>query len=343
MDRSVGQREDREQIEAEAAKWVIRFGGDPLSDDEHRAFEHWRLRHVQHAEAFEFAQQTWSDLANLRSAPGCLTDDIVPKSIRRGGATARFISSRRGRRLGFGVAAPTIFLAAVVGFAGFWFGNPIIMMSADYRTAPGEWRTVILSDGSAIDLASGSAVSLHFNEKERRVALLGGAAYFTVAPMVGDERRPFVVQGGNGTATALGTQFFVDRLPDAVEVAVAEHDVRVDLTGTEAQSRDVILSAGQSVRYSQQTGLGEVREKNVELASAWRRGRLVFDQVPLSDVVAELNRYRRGRIVIADSALASRTVSGVFDIKDLDRALATITRELRIKSASIPPLVTLLY
>ena len=242
---------------------------------------------------------------------------------------------------GAGMAA--ICLAAVIGVSNFWYGSPMTMMVADYRTLPGEQRSVTLPDGSVVDLSSASAIALHFSDHERRVELLEGAAYFTAAPKAGGENRPFVVEGAEGTATALGTQFVVDRLSDAVEVTVIEHEVRVDLTDPEHQSASAVLAPGQSVQYSARTGLGKVKEKDIELAAAWRQGKLVFDRVPLADVVAELNRYRRGRIVVGNPTLANRTVSGVFSTKDLDRALATITHELGIRSASVPPLVTLLY
>lgn len=334
MDRGV---DDKEQIEAQAAEWVIRLGGDPLSEQERRNFEHWRSQSIRHAEAYQFAQQTWGALAQLRNAPGSLTTDMTQPSPRH--RTAR--AGGPGRRPRFAGMA-MICLVAVLGFAGFWYGNPITLLAADYRTAPGEQQSVTLSDGSIVELASGSAIALHFTREERRVELLAGAAYFTAASMGDGEPRPFVVEGAGGTATALGTQFLVDRLPDAVEVVVAEHEVRVALAGMDGLSGNVVLSPGQSVRYSQ-SGLGDVHEKDIEQAAAWRRGRLFFDQVSLADVVAELNRYRRGRIVIADPALASRRVSGVFETRDLDRALATIARELRLRSASVPPLVTLLY
>lgn len=341
MDRSVGHRDDKEQIEAEAAEWVIRLDGNPLSAAERMSFERWRAQSARHAQAFEFAQRTWSDLAALRHAPGSLSADIAPSAPEPELVIAA--TGTPGGRSWLRIGMAAICLAAAVGVSGFWYGNPVVMMVADYRTAPGEQRAVTLPDGSIVDLSSGSAIALHFTDRERRVELLEGAAYFTAAPREESESRPFVVEGEKGTATALGTQFVVDRLPDSIEVTVVEHEVRVDLTEAGNGSASAILTPGQSVRYSPRTGLGEVRGKNIELAAAWRRGKLVFDQVPLADVVAELNRYRRGRIVIADSTLANRNVSGVFDTRDLDRALATITHELRIKSASVPPLVTVLY
>ena len=70
---------------------------------------------------------------------------------------------------------------------------------------------------------------------------------------------------------------------------------------------------------------------------------LVFNAVPLGEVVARLNRYRRGRIVIWDTELAQRRVTGVFPTRDLGDAIETITSELGIRARSIPALVTVLY
>lgn len=348
MDRSVGQSDDKERIEAEAAEWVIRLGGEPLSPEESRSFEGWRTQSASHARAFEFARQTWSDLVALRHAPGPLTADIASdrrqqRPYQPVSATAVIAKQRSGLwRQGLAAA---ICLIAALGATSFWYGNPATLIASDYHTSPGEQRSIDLPDGSVVELSTDSAIALHFNKNERRITLIEGAAYFTVTSMGPTENRPFVVEGANGTAMALGTQFAVERLPDAdtVEVTVAEHDVRVTLSDTAGSARQVVLSPGQSVRYSPAAGLGKVSPRDVEQATAWRRGRLIFDQVPLSEVVAELNRYRRGRIVITGSTLANRKVSGVFRVDDLDNALNTIASELGLRSASVPPLVTVLY
>ena len=104
-----------------------------------------------------------------------------------------------------------------------------------------------------------------------------------------------------------------------------------------------MLSPGQSIRFDRASGIGTVTQTDLDGATAWRRGRLIFDKVPLADVVTALNRYRRGRIVIADAGLADRRVSGVFETTDLAGALASITRELGVRIAALPPFVTVLY
>ncbi len=53
-----------------------------------------------------------------------------------------------------------------------------------------------------------------------------------------------------------------------------------------------------------------------ENARAWTRGRLIFEDEPLGEVVAELNRYHKGLIRITDSRLNGLRVSGVFALND---------------------------
>ncbi|MDF3605801.1 hypothetical protein PE067_06360 [Paracoccus sp. DMF-8] len=86
-----------------------------------------------------------------------------------------------------------------------------------------------------------------------------------------------------------------------------------------------------------------MRAVDAEFRTAWRQGRLIFDDRPLSFVVAELNRYQRRQIVIRDRAVATRRVGGVFDTADIDSAVARIAEALDLRQMSLPPFVTLLY
>ena len=175
------------------------------------------------------------------------------------------------------------------------------------------------------------------------IELLAGEAYFTVVPRTENETRPFVVVAANGTATALGTEFLVDRDREGADVTVVEHQVEISATTTREKRDSIVLSPGQSVRYDRTSGIGNAREVNLQRTTAWRRGELVFDKARLSDVVAELNRYRRGRIVISDGSLADRRVSGFFRTDELDGALASMTRELGARALNLPPFLTVLY
>jgi len=67
---------------------------------------------------------------------------------------------------------------------------------------------------------------------------------------------------------------------------------------------------------------------HVDQLMAWRRNEAVFDDVPLSDAVAEMNRYSRQRIVlVSDESFNRLRISGLFRTGDnvaFARAVAAV-------------------
>ncbi|MEM9681976.1 MAG: FecR domain-containing protein [Pseudomonadota bacterium] len=329
-------RDRQDDIDTAATNWVARLGGDPLSAAERRALDAWLAQDPSHAAAFDEARAAWSKM-------GALGDTADAFDCALDSSATIQPASRAPRRHSRHAAAIAACLLIFIGAVGFWVGDPSIALTADHRTAPGILERVVLPDDSIVELGPDSAIAVRFTADERRVELLSGLAHFTAAPMRGNERRPFVVTAADGSARALGTQFMVRRGEAGATVTVIEHEVEVSATREAGRSEErVVVPPGKAVHYDD-AGLGTVRAVNIDRAMAWRRGRLIVDHQPLAAVVSELNRYRRGRIVIVDPSLAAREVSGVFDMADPDGALAIIARDLRIRTASVPPLVTLLY
>jgi transmembrane sensor len=324
----VTERIDREdEIENTAALWVARLGEGPLDVRAQAELECWLAEDPRHGAAFLEAQAAWGVMNDVAREPGALRLAI---------SSARW-TGRRWRA----VAALAAGLLVLVAGAVLWNGDPLVAIAADHRTAAGERRQVNLSDGSVVELGPASAVAVHFDERERRVELLRGVLYAVVAPRRGGEQRPFLVTAGAGSARALGTEFAVRRLGGSVEVVVVEHEVMVSAGGRDGKATEVVLAAGESVRYGD-VGVDAVQTANLDQVLAWRRNWLVFDRVPLVQAVDELNRYRSRRILIGGSTLPQRQVSGVFDMSDPDAVLDTIARELGARTVSAP-LVTLLY
>lgn len=311
----------------QAAQWVARIDAGPLDEAGRTAFRLWLEEDADHRAAFEEASATWRQLAGLRHSPGAL-EALMPAS--------RPSIARKAVRIG---ALVGFLLVAGGGLIWNQFGDPVMLMTSDYRTGPGELRTVHLPDGSVVELGPSSALALDYDARERRVSLLAGEAFFVATPMQADEVRPFIADAAGGQTRALGTRFVVELTDDGAQVLAVEHQIEVSL----GDEPGVVLSPGEEVTYETDGGIGEVQARDVEGATAWRRGMLVFDDVPLRVVVNTLNRYRRGRIVILDGALASRRVSGVFTAGELDDAISTITDELGVRSRSVPPFITVLY
>ena len=329
-DSAGGNGQRREQIDSRAAEWVVRLAGG-LSVAERRELERWLAESPAHAAAFEEARTAWGKMGQLRFWPGKLAEDNAPPPDSP--ARRRFLTWRRG------LASAACLLLLAVG-ATLWHGDPRLILTADHHTPIGEQRRVTLPDGSRVELGPASAIKLDYNASARRVVLLSGLAYFTAAPAASAADRPFIVAAANGRARVLGTAFMVAHVPGGAEVTVLEGRVEVARRAAEYGLARV-LARGQAVRYSA-AGLGPVRAVNARRATAWRRGRLIFDKAPLGEVVAALNRYRRGQIIITDPALASRRVSGIFQTATPEAALATIARDLRVNTLSLP-LLTLLY
>ena len=161
-----------------------------------------------------------------------------------------------------------------------------LWLRADARTGAGELRMVTLPDGSRAHLCAGSALALHYGGDRRRVALLAGEALFEVEP---DPSRPFVVEAAGGEILARGTAFDVATSDARTEVTVTEH--AVDVTGAGASVR---VEAGSQTAYGPGLPALESYPVDPEKVTAWRRGRLYFNDKPLGEVIAALARYHRG-------------------------------------------------
>jgi transmembrane sensor len=322
-------------VEATAAEWIVRLGGKTLGLAERAKLDAWLAADPRHQAAFDYARSTWAQLDLLNAEPGLL-----------GGETAAALATpprlaRSAPRLWGRAGALVAGGAVMLGLGAIWFGDPVTMARADHQTGVGELRSIALDDGSHIELGPDTAIVVRFTDQERRVELLSGVAAFAPRPKAEAGGRPFVVVAANGRSTALGTRFVVDKLPAAVRVAVTQHTVNVSARTAAGRTADAVLSPGYQVRYDA-AGLGTMSKVIPGQAEAWRRGRLVFDGAPLGDAVAELNRYRRGRIVVADAALARRRVSGVFNTGDVNGAVVAIAAEFGADTVTVGPFLTVI-
>lgn len=193
---------------------------------------------------------------------------------------------------------------------------------ADYRTAHGEQQRIELADGSHILLDSDSALDISLHDNRRAITLRKGEALFEVAH---DPQRPFQVQAGDLSATALGTVYAVRKQGDGVQVTVAQGRVAVNA------ARDTLtLGAGEQVNWQAGT-LQEKHHIDTGKALAWQHGRLVFEMTPLGDVLTELQRYRPGYLLIGDDSLRTLKVSGTFRLDRLDDALGTLEQAFPLR------------
>lgn len=325
--------QNEQAIREQAAEWVVLQQAGPLSPAQQHALDQWCASDPRHARAYGFAQATWADLGQLARLPA--VSSARPTTPLQGSPMRR-----RRPRLRRAVASAAALLLAVLAVQQgpqAWLG-----WRADYLTGIGEVRRVTLPDGSQVELDSRSALQLAFDERERRVRLLAGEAIFTAAPVTAQDARPFVVEYAGATSRALGTRFVVGAAGEGGWVGMLEHSVAVELQAPPLQGQaGQVLEQGDSLRYDQRKGVRPWPGHDLRRATDWQRGVLAFERQPLAEVVARLNRYRAGQLVVASDALARREVSGVFHLDQLGTAPVVLGEELKARLIELPGVAVL--
>jgi len=328
------QEQRQDPLIEEALRWLVVLRDKAASEADQQAFARWLKDDPQHEAAWRRAQQVWMRVGKIGPAFASRRRPVAaatsPSFAAAPSARSAMLQRPPGgrRRFLYAVAA----VAAVAVPTGLVLLRPGLF--ADQRTSVGERRTISLQDGSTVELASASSLSIDFAADARRVVLHEGEAFFNV---VRDPARPFLVDAVSGRTRALGTAFDIKLTGDAVTVAVTEHAVEVAVAGVVP----VVVGEGQQVRYGSRR-MGAVGDANLAQIQAWRRDRLIFQEAPLGDVIADLERYRGGRIVMTDSRLRDIPVTAVFDARQADAAVDTIAATLPIRVRRLTDLLVVL-
>ncbi len=193
-----------------------------------------------------------------------------------------------------------------------------VRMAADYVTAAGENRTITLADGTVVTLGADSAIAQDLAGRERRVRLLSGEAFFDVTH---DAARPFVVEAGGVGVTVLGTAFNVQLTTDAATVELERGAVQIAY-----ENESTLLSPGEMVAVDRHTGVMAKSAIAREDIAAWRSGHIFVNDATIGSVVEQLQRYHTAWIKVPDGGLASQRVTGLYDLRDPDRALRAIVQ-----------------
>lgn len=290
----------------QAAHWFARGRLGTLEADERQARDAWLAADPEHARQYQSMQALW------RVADGLPEDEMRAILAQSDDMPAR--PHRRRFAMGLTAACALTLAAGVIG-PRLW--SPTPEFSQALETARGERKRVALPDGSLLELNTDTRVRVALYADRRQVELLAGEALFTVSP---DAARPFTVDAGDAQVVVTGTRFNVRRDGDVVALAVDEGSVAFSV-GSWWNRTTRHLAAGFAARYKPGAPLAAPHQENVTAVTAWQRGRLVFRDTPLAQVVAELNRYLRNPLRIDDRKLAQLRVAGTLPIDEPESVL----------------------
>lgn len=349
------------QADQEAADWIVRLHARDASAEDFAAHELWLKAKPENEYAYRIQQQLWAELPAVEAREDY--EDLVRAPLLE---RWMFKLSLLGEALGEAVRRPQMVggLALMVFVvAALSVSVPVLRQAVDpadetviaqapveHATAIAEIRQERLPDGSVITLGAASRITVAFSETERRVTLLAGEAFFDVES---DPSRPFFVEALGSVTRVVGTKFDVRLRSNTVSVAVAEGEVNVGRlihSGTEASDPVVeaaaSLTAGQAITLpvsleGENDGTApeaqpvpvQVTEINAADVATWREGRLTYVDARLADVVADLNRYYEGEIILGDDEvgeIAFTATPRANDAADIDRFLRAMDSQLPV-------------
>ena len=309
--------DERQAIDAQAAAFFARLQGAP-SPAERRRIDEWIAADPRHAVAFARMEAVWDMAARLSADPPPLA------SAQRAAADDALAALLSRRGLVGGLMAASA--ASAVVTAAFLYGRDVRL----YRTLVGERRTVVLSDGSRVELNTASTIEVAMSRKVRNVRLVKGEALFQVAH---NKTRPFLVDAGTAQLRAVGTAFNVRLRDELVELTVTEGVVAVNAGGETVHGPAPHIAAGAgAVIRTGAVAPTALDDAVLRRRTAWQDGVIDLDGETLGQAVEEFNRYRDAPILVGDPRLAGIRVGGRFEVGEADKFLLALESGFAIRA-----------
>ena len=293
----------------EAATWLSRLQENPLTEDEKNELEIWKNKSQHHQQAWLRAEQFTQKLNHIPQGLG-LTILNRPRS-----------TDRRAFLKPFAVLLVTVPTGVLT-----YKMTPWQMFTADFQTATGEQKTVKLADGTQLTINTNSAVDVDFDDLQRLITVHSGEIYIETAH--DSKNRSLFVQTSHGRLQALGTKFVVRKQENDIYLGVLEGSV--EILPKQNTTQHIIIHAGQETTFTGNTI--HPRKTLNNNATAWLDGIIYADNMPLSDFLATLSRYRQG-VLRCDKSAEDIRISGAFQLKKPDEILETLqkTRPIHIQ------------
>lgn len=343
------------ELNKQAIEWFSRMRAHDVSAAERRRHAEWLAQDKAHQEAYRALDNEWRELDELAS----WADEELGRLQTKFSSEADVKTGKRNWWAIFGLSGlASSAVAALVIFLVI----PLVTQVDRYETLQGEQRKVVLQDGSSLHLNSSSSLEVQFTDEAREIVLLKGEALFDVAH---ESNRPFIVRARDSKFVAVGTSFSVYYKNGDIDVTVVEGLVAIlpakappkSLIKQEQQSgkdepnrkaleklveTGILLNADHQATVNAQGEVEALKEVDATKLTAWNRGLLVLDGMPLRQVAEEISRYIPGEVRVA-TGVPDYPVTGVIKIRDRDTMLDLLSQVVPVTAVKQSVQVALLY
>lgn len=285
----------------EASDWVARLHADDRGPEDEQAFRQWLYASPENSAQFERVSAIWHDVGGLEGH--IVREDVRPVMV-----------NRRA------VLAGTV--ATVFAGGGLFAWSDA--RAGLYETDVGEQKRITLSDGTQLFLDTNTRLKVHMGST-RRLSLHRGRVHSTIAR----SDAPFIMEAGGYQLMAMRGKFGVQYEGEQISFLAVEGAARIT-NDTMTSKQPMMIRAGD--RFLRDKGREQMERPDIQDVMAWQSGRAAFRSETLNEAVAEMNRYSNQPIILADPAIASLRISGVFSVGDNARFARTLQNLLPVKA-----------
>lgn len=298
---SSSRRSESSRAGDEANRWFVRMSSDTKSPAEEEAFYRWLKGDPRNEREYRQIQELWGELGEYAETSELQAARARARDQKRGWFP--FISISQIRY----AAAALLTVCGLITFVAY-VRSPAGESARfeTYVTRAGERATVTLPDQSVVMLGPGTEIAVDIGSGNRRVVLTRGLAFFDIRH---DAAKPFTVVAQDRAVRVLGTEFEVNE-DDGLSVTLVTGHVEIANCDECAPIAD--LSPGQ--RFEARANVVRIVQVDAAQDTAWRSGRLVFNDRALEEALGELNRFLASPIEIVDPELRGLHISGTFKI-----------------------------
>jgi ferric-dicitrate binding protein FerR (iron transport regulator) len=297
---------------------MIRCLTNPADTEAQHLLTGWLERSPQNRREFETLTRIWSERA---AEPRTINHNDVREQVWQK-ATMHAAYQKRPRLLRWVAVLSGIMIVAT---GTFWAAMRFVK-EPRYTTQEnraGERSRFMLPDGSEVWLQAGSTIVYpeQFSRHERRVSLRG-EAFFQV---VKDPDKPFVVDTGDLSTTALGTSFNISAYPDKPSIEVALVTGKVAVARHNTSQEPALLEPGRGAFYRKDTHQLTSGPVATDVVTAWTLGILVFEGDDYAGFVRKIEQWY-GVTVTARGKIPQRwSIRGRFDNAYLTQVMEVIS------------------
>lgn len=329
------------EIDEIAADYVAKiYSGDVCAQD-CREIEDWLAEDKRHFRQYQKMLRTWDALGDY---------PIVKQALSNQNGLLKYQEVLKQQSISKYFFLSYKFLAIAACFCLVVFGAFLALQTTKdetllvkhYQTLIGQQKRITLPDGSVVTLNTNTKLEADFRGGKRQINLAFGEAFFDIAK---DPDRPMIIDLNSHKITVLGTQFNIFYSEKQINVAVLEGRVAFEPATIELPAKNpnliekksnekLLLTAGDEVTIVAETKKAApilISKVDVRKVSDWRDGLIRFERKPLSQVISELNRYSRKKVLIQEQTVMELLVSGTFYFNDVQAILEDLDNALPIK------------